>query len=83
MKPYKTKEMNDKVRNAVHTAEAYFQKNPSSQRKYLTNDEFAYDICHICNVPYSIAKRVTWFIRSDGYRDQIALDLWGFNKHTA
>ena len=83
MKPYKTKEMNDKVRNAVHTAKEYFRKNPSAHRKYLTNDEFTLDICHICNVSYSIAKRVTWFIRSDGYRDQIALNLWGFNKHTA
>lgn len=84
MKPYKTKEMNDKVREAVRTANEYFETHPSVWRKYLTNDEFTLDICHICNVPYSIAKRVTWFVRRSSYeRDQKALKEWGFNKYTA
>jgi len=83
MKPYKTKEMNDKVRETVRRVNEYFDAHPSVGRKYLTNDEFTLDICHICDVSYSVAKRVTWFIRSDGERDQKALKEWGFNKHTA
>lgn len=83
MKPYKTKEMNDKVRETVRKANEYFNTHLSVGRKYLSNDEFTLDICHICNVTYSIAKRATWFIRSNYERDQKALKEWGFNRYTA
>ena len=83
MRPYKTKDLNEKVKKAVRKANDYFSANPDASRKYLSNDEFTLDITRICGIPHSIAKRVTWFIRSDGARDEKALAEWGFNKHTA
>ena len=83
MKPYKTKEMNDKVREAVRTAREYCDSHPDCSRRYLSNEEFSLDMCHICNVPLSIGKRVPWFLRSDGARDEKAMALWGFNQYTA
>lgn len=85
MKPYKTKELNDKVRETVKNFQKYWDAHSyyACQARYLSNDEFTLDICHICDVPYSIAKRATWFIRSNYDRDQKALEEWGFNRYTA
>ena len=83
MKPYKTKKANTKVRTAVNYANAWLIKHPSVGRKYLSNEEFTFDMAKICNVSYNMAKRVTWFVRADGARDAIATKIWGFNQHTA
>ena len=83
MKPYKTEKYNTMVRENVRKMEDYCNSHPSCTRKYLSNDEFTADVCTLFNIPYSIAKRVTWFIRADGKRDEEALILWGFNRHTA
>ena len=83
MKPYKTDEYNIIVRQSVRKMIDYCNSHISCTRKHLSNKEFALDVSHICNIPYSIAKKVTWIVRADGERDQNALKIWGFNKHTA
>jgi len=83
LKPYKTEQSNNQVRQAVRTANDYFSTHISTGWKYLSNDEFTQDICRICNISYNMAAKVTWFIRSDAGRDLKALQTWGFNKHTA
>ena len=83
MKPYKTEKMNNKVREAVRYAYNWLVKHPSISRKYLSKDEFVVDMANLCDVTYSMAERITWIVRSDGYRDEEALRIWGFNKHTA
>ena len=83
MKPFKEPDKNNRVRETVRTMNEWYLQHPDISRKYWSNAEFEYDVVTRCKVPYYIAAKVVWFIRADGSRDEEALRLWGFNKHTA
>lgn len=83
MKAYKTEEMNLLLRENVRKCEDYLNEHLSCSRKYLSNDEFALDMCHICDCSYGMGKKITWIVRADGERDQQAMKVFGFNRHTA
>ena len=83
MKPFLRQDMNNRVREAVRAVNTWCIQHPDISRRYWSNTEFEHEIVKLCRVPYYIAKRVVWFIRADGARDEEALKLWGFNKHTA
>ena len=83
MKPFKEPDKNNRVRETVKTIYMWYLQHPDISRKYWSNAEFEHDVAIRCKVPYYIAAKVVWFIRADGARDEEALRLWGFNKHTA
>ena len=83
MKPFKKLNKNNRVREAVRTMHTWYLQHPDISRKYWSNADFEHDIVTHCKVPYYIAAKVVWFIRADGARDEEAIKLWGFNKHTA
>ncbi len=89
MKPYKTAEANDKVRNAVRFMRNYITEHRSISRSYYDSDEYTWFVFGVCKDnnldidSLGMAKKVAWFIRADGARDQKALEIWGFNQYTA
>ena len=83
MKKYTTDKSNELLREAVKKWEDYCMVNISCSRSYMNNEEYTWEIAKICNISYGMAKKVCWITRGDGYRDEIALKIFGYNKHTA
>lgn len=80
MKKYKNEDKNNMVRKIVRE----YNKNPFGLRhKYCTNDEWEYDLMNRFNISHGMAVKVREIVRADGYHDNMAMKVWGFNKHTA
>ncbi len=83
MKAYKDPILNHEVRRVVREYREYREEHLSCSAKYLTNDEFAIDVMSICRTSKPFAVKATWIIRADGDRDKKAMEIFGFNYHTA
>ena len=80
MKKYKDENKNNKVREIVRE----YKKSPFGLgHKYCTSEEWEIDIMNRFNISHGMAVKVREIIRADAYHDDIALEVWGFNQHTA
>lgn len=80
MKAYKSDKANQQVREIVHH---YMNGNDFGNIKYWSNQEFEDSLVPRYGISSSMAQKVRQILRADAWYDDIALKVWGFNKHTA
>lgn len=80
MKAYKNEIMNIKVRSLVRE---YRTKPFGLSAKYWTNGEWEDSLVKRFRISHGMAVKIREIVRADAYHDEIALKVWGFNKHTA